>query len=104
MVQRMALLRVWRRFSAISGIPDSPVDDRREGYPMTRMPFLLLVSAIIVRAAGFTADSARGERLFQSLACIQCHSVNGTGGTSAADLGRIADRGFTPATLAATMW
>jgi cytochrome c2 len=71
---------------------------------MTRMPFLLLVSAIIVRAAGFTADSARGERLFQSLACIQCHSVNGTGGTSAADLGRIADRGFTPATLAATMW
>jgi cytochrome c2 len=64
----------------------------------------LLVSALSARAAGFSADSTRGERLFQSLSCIQCHSVGGTGGTAAPDLGRIEDRGFTPASLAATMW
>src|SRR5271167_915605 len=71
---------------------------------MNRILFALLVSALVVRAAGFSANSVRGERLFQSLSCIQCHSVNGTGGSSAPDLGRIEDRGFTPASLAATMW
>jgi len=71
---------------------------------MSRIPLLVLISSITLGAAGFTADSARGARLFQSLACVQCHSVNGTGGTSAPDLGRIEDRGFTPASLAATMW
>ena len=65
---------------------------------------LLLVSAIAAHPATFTADSARGQRLFETLACVQCHSVNGVGGKVAPDLGRIADRGFTPATLAATMW
>ena len=65
---------------------------------------VLLVSAPAAHAAGLSADSARGERLFQTLSCIQCHSVNGTGGTAAPDLGRIMDRGFTPASLAATMW
>jgi cytochrome c2 len=63
-----------------------------------------LGSVLVANAASFTADSARGERLFESLASIQCHSVNGTGGSSAPDLGRMLDRGFTPALLAATMW
>jgi cytochrome c551/c552 len=71
---------------------------------MIRTFLLFLVSALAAHAAGFLADSARGERLFERFACIQCHSVNGTGGTSAPDLGRIEDRGFTPASLAATMW
>jgi len=70
----------------------------------TRALLLSLASACAACAAGFTADSVRGERLFQSLACIQCHSVGGAGGTTAPDLGRIMDRGFTPASLAATMW
>ena len=69
-----------------------------------RTLLVFLVSALAACAAGFTADSVRGERLFQTLACIQCHSVGGTGGTAAPDLGRIEDRGFTPASLAATMW
>jgi len=74
---------------------------------MKRTTLLLvasLVSALAVRAAGFTADAERGRHLFETLSCIQCHSVNGTGGTVAPDLGRRLDRGFTPATLAATMW
>jgi len=71
---------------------------------MNRILFALLVSALVVRAAGFSANSVRGERLFQTLSCIQCHSVNGTGGISAPDLGRMLDRSFTPASLAATMW
>ncbi len=71
---------------------------------MSRILLMLLGSAIAARAASFTADSVRGERLFQTLSCIQCHSVNGAGGSSAPDLGRIEDRGFTPASLAATMW
>ena len=66
--------------------------------------FVVLISALGVRGAGFTADSARGRRLFETLACVQCHSVNGTGGKSAPDLGLMLDRGFTPSTLAATMW
>jgi cytochrome c2 len=71
---------------------------------MTRLIVTLILTAIAGRAAGFTADSARGRQLFDTLACVQCHSVNGTGGSVGPDLGRIVDRGFTPATLAATMW
>ncbi|HEX5323350.1 MAG TPA: c-type cytochrome [Capsulimonadaceae bacterium] len=66
--------------------------------------FLLLSCSLGVRAAGLSADSARGEQVFERLACVQCHSVNGKGGNFAPDLGRMVDRGFTPATLAATMW
>src|ERR1700722_13041699 len=100
----MAILRIWRGIPSLSRIPDAPGDHGSEVQPMTRTVLLLLVYALGARAAGFLADSARGERLFERFACIQCHSVNGTGGTSAPDLGRIVDRGFTPATLAATMW
>lgn len=71
---------------------------------MTRAMFVFLGSALAARAAAFTADSARGQHLFETLSCVQCHSVNGTGGKVGPDLGRMLDRGFTPATLAATMW
>jgi cytochrome c2 len=71
---------------------------------MIRIVLALFVSPLAAHAASFTGDSARGQRLFETLACVQCHSVNGTGGKSAPDLGRVLDRGFTPATLAATMW
>ena len=50
------------------------------------------------------ADSARGAKLFETLACVQCHSINGQGGKIGPDLGRRAAREFTPASLAATMW
>ncbi len=69
-----------------------------------RTLLLLLISTLGVHAAAFNADSARGQRLFETLGCVQCHSVNGVGGKVAPDLGSMIDRGFTPATLAATMW
>jgi cytochrome c2 len=65
---------------------------------------ILLASAIGAHAAVVAADSERGAKLFDSLACVQCHSVNGTGGRIGPDLGRIVARNFTPAALAATMW
>ena len=62
--------------------------------------------ALTAHAQGtaFQADSNRGARLFGDLSCATCHNVNGRGGNSAPDLGRLADRNFTPAALAATMW
>ncbi|MBZ5636346.1 MAG: c-type cytochrome [Acidobacteriia bacterium] len=57
-----------------------------------------------LHAATVVADSARGAELFDTLSCVQCHSINGKGGTVAPDLGRRIDRNFTPASLAATMW
>ena len=71
---------------------------------MKRMIVFLFLAAVSLRAATIAADSARGAQLFESLSCVQCHSINGKGGTVAPDLGRRIDRDFTPASLAATMW
>jgi mono/diheme cytochrome c family protein len=71
---------------------------------MTLKLALLLFAAAGLDAAPIAADSARGALLFESLSCIECHSINGKGGTVGPDLGRKIDRSFTPATLAATMW
>ncbi len=71
---------------------------------MKRPILLLLMTSIAGRAADYLADSVRGRQLFESLSCVQCHSVNGKGGSLGPDLGSIVDRGFTPASLAATMW
>ena len=57
-----------------------------------------------LQAATVSADSARGTALFQSLRCVECHSINGEGGKVGPDLGKRIDRGFTPSALAATMW
>ncbi len=73
----------------------------------TVCPTLLLIflgSIAIAHAATIAADSTRGERLFTSLSCVECHSVNGVGGKIGPDLGRRIDRNFTVASLASTMW
>jgi mono/diheme cytochrome c family protein len=67
------------------------------------LPVLWAMTASPASAA-VAADSERGARLFETLSCVQCHSINGKGGTLAPDLGRQIDRNFTPASLAATMW
>ncbi len=70
------------------------------------MANLLLTAAL--HAAVVSADSARGAEVFELQGCSQCHAVNGVGSDTSLragpDLGRVADRGFTPAALAATMW
>jgi cytochrome c2 len=76
---------------------------RIEAYAMKRLIPILLISSFTVRAADYLADSVRGRQVFETLSCSKCHSVNGKGGSVAPDLGRIVDRGFTPASLAA-MW
>jgi mono/diheme cytochrome c family protein len=68
---------------------------------------LLVIATLAAGASGarsLSADSQRGERLFQSEGCIHCHSVNGAGGKIAPDLGRRIDRDYTPASLASLMW
>jgi mono/diheme cytochrome c family protein len=64
--------------------------------------FVLVTNGLT--AATMEADSMRGGQLFETLICVQCHSINGKGGAIGPDLGRRTDRNFTPATLAATMW
>ncbi len=70
------------------------------------MRILILLAATITGKAVTIppADSTRGEKVFQAQGCVNCHSVNGTGGKSAPDLGRSLDRHFTPALLVSTMW
>jgi mono/diheme cytochrome c family protein len=65
---------------------------------------LALILTASLHAAAVSADSTRGAQVFELQGCGQCHSVNGVGPSVGPDLGRIADRGFTPAALAATMW
>lgn len=66
---------------------------------------LTLVLAANLSAATVTADSTRGAAVFELQGCVQCHSLNGVGPKNIGpDLGQVADRGFTPAALAATIW
>ncbi|HEY1242437.1 MAG TPA: c-type cytochrome [Bryobacteraceae bacterium] len=69
-----------------------------------------IIAACAVAAWGLSAesivpgDARRGEQLFQTEQCIQCHSVKGRGGNIAPDLGKRVDRDFTPAVMASLMW
>ncbi|SPF51416.1 Cytochrome c, class I [Candidatus Sulfopaludibacter sp. SbA4] len=49
-------------------------------------------------------DARRGEQLFDTEQCIQCHSVKGRGGDIAPDLARRVDRNYTPTVMASLMW
>jgi len=49
-------------------------------------------------------DARRGEQLFQSEQCVQCHSIRGKGGSIAPDLARQISRDYTPAVMASLMW
>jgi len=70
---------------------------------MKRTLMVFLAAAAVASADDF-ADASRGAKLFETLSCVQCHSVGGRGAKIAPDLGKIIDRDFTPASLAATMW
>jgi mono/diheme cytochrome c family protein len=64
----------------------------------------LIVLAGGVLAGAVSVDSRRGEQIFETHACIRCHSINGKGGKAAPDLGRRIGREYTPASFAALMW
>ena len=69
---------------------------------------MIAVGALVVwsglAATIIPGDARRGEQLFQSEQCIQCHRLNGKGGDLAPDLARRVDRNFTPAVMASLMW
>ena len=75
---------------------------------MTKLFTVSLFLATSLHAATVSADSTRGAEVFELQGCSQCHALNGVGQNTSLragpDLGRVADRGFTPAALAATMW
>ena len=49
-------------------------------------------------------SSARGEDLFRTKGCIDCHAFNGAGGKIAPDLSQRDERVRTPLQLASAMW
>ena len=63
-----------------------------------------LVAWSSLAASMVPGDARRGEQLFQSEQCIQCHSVQGKGGTLAPDLARRVGRDYTPSVMASLMW
>lgn len=72
---------------------------------MKQVGFATILLATALSAADLPdMDSRRGQQVFESGGCIQCHALSGRGGTTGPDLAKIIDRGFTPATLAGTMW
>ena len=77
---RMALLRLWREFLHLRKFPHASDHHRSEVHAMIR----LLADRSSSAASRFSrnrlpADSVRGERLFESEHCIECHGVNGKG-------------------------
>jgi mono/diheme cytochrome c family protein len=69
---------------------------------MASVPIFLLAAC-----AGFAAgegDARRGEQIFLTERCVQCHSINGRGGRLAPDLGTHIGRDFTPTIMVTLMW
>jgi mono/diheme cytochrome c family protein len=63
-----------------------------------------VIGVCVFAAIEIPGDARRGEELFRTQQCIECHSVNGKGGTSAPDLGRRVGRRYTPALMVSFMW
>jgi cytochrome c2 len=63
-----------------------------------------LFALAALQGATIPMDSARGDQLFETQGCIQCHRLHGRGGTMGPDLGRVLDRAYTPSLLAGTLW
>jgi mono/diheme cytochrome c family protein len=64
----------------------------------------VMAASTALAAAEVLGDAHRGEQLFLTEQCVQCHSINGRGGALASDLGRRIDRDFTPTVMASLMW
>lgn len=69
-----------------------------------RLLAVTVLSCAAASAAALIGDAKVGAALFESQKCVNCHSIRGTGGKSAPDLGQRGARGYTPVDLAALMW
>src|ERR1051325_1291293 len=77
----VALLRLRRKLLHVRIVPHSPGDRGIEvDAMMPRSALLALAAAGSALCAPIAADSARGARLFETLSCVQCHSIGGKGG------------------------
>jgi mono/diheme cytochrome c family protein len=63
-----------------------------------------LSAGVLTAGNAIPGDARRGEQLFQSQQCVQCHTVNGKGGHIAPDLAKRVDRDFNPSVMASLMW
>ncbi len=64
----------------------------------------ILAAATALAAGPDMGDARRGEQLFVTERCVQCHSIHGRGGSLAPDLGTHIGRDFTPTIMATVMW
>ena len=100
-------LSLWGRLAACAAVADRRT--RHQGAScraaiLAAQLTALLATSLSLSAAALPMDSARGDKLFESQGCIQCHKLRGVGGSLAPDLGRVLDRAMTPADLAGAMW
>jgi mono/diheme cytochrome c family protein len=65
---------------------------------------VLLAAGSALGAGEVAGDARRGEQVFTTERCVQCHSINGRGGSLAPDLGTHIGRDFTPTIMATVMW
>ena len=65
---------------------------------------LAISGALSAQAQTPAGDSSRGQQIFTSQNCAQCHNINGQGGKTASDLVKGIGRDYTPSALASMMW
>jgi cytochrome c2 len=71
---------------------------------MGRFSTALLATLAIAASLCAAPDARRGAEFFRTQLCVNCHGIEGQGGTTAPDLGRRFDRNYSPAGIAARMW
>jgi mono/diheme cytochrome c family protein len=71
---------------------------------MFMLRFTIAGALVASTLCGATGEASRGEQLFRSEQCVQCHAFQGKGGTTAPDLSKRVDRNYTPAVMASLMW
>lgn len=65
---------------------------------------VLLILLIAQPLAGQAGDSLRGQAVLRNEGCLSCHSLLGSGGRDAPDLGEPSGETFSPAAFAASVW
>lgn len=79
--------------------------DERSGFRPSAAALLTLAACLVQppAAQGGFGDPVRGQTLFVTKGCVQCHAVRGAGGRIGPDLGRTAVKGSFYE-IAAAMW